>query len=1104
MRNILLVRFLVLGLFISIPSGNLFAQTAYESLGTGDWGDPLTWSPNGVPDVSASDTAAITDAAHTVTVEADHSAAGTVFQDDGWVEIVPDATLTSPVTTSLADQGNLGFSGSNGTVAGNVGAGGAYLYQIKVVANGSGTVDGDVFVGTGGVLLDAAAAEGDTTEFRITDGHSLDGVVQTSLDGAGTLTSLGTNEITGQVGVSGTSLLAVQGGEGDGETNYTTTFDSDVFAQNLTVTGQGGVVLKGNFTGNAVFADDGTLTFDGNGTLNGAVTANEDGQGTLTFLGNSEITGQVGTSGEISQSVKAVYGGAGDGETSYTTMFDADVCAQTVYVTGRGTVQMGGNLTGEVVFQDDGTLAMNGGGSLTGAVTTDQDGQGTLDFINASSISGDIGSSGLSLGGLKTWNEEFTVSAQNVYATQITTCGQECSLYFQPSEDSLLIRADIKVDEEGGSAWNDTLSFYGNVDLAGDIGTSDFPYYEIQLHGAFEPSTFAFTGNMEAYYIWFYDNADITLALTDANINFAWIGSQAENAAVEFSGSNTFDGWIGDSDSLIARVNFNSGDTTLTCLENGGSFWGEAAEWNVNSGAAVRLSNGGEFYGPMTVNNGGTLDLKDKTATMHDGYTLASGGILRLTVHDTGNFGKLVVLGGDATAAAGSKILVDVAGDASITEGDTFQVVSVSSIGAGSLAAPGVEDDSSEWDFEAAANDLGGGAWEILLTAGAVETASYAEQAGNGNAQGAGAALDDIKGAGASGDMQDVLDTLDGLTPDQVGSALDSMLPDLSGSNPQVPALLMDNFLGTQMGRLGGVMETARAKGDGETGMAAGDQPGKSVTWLRAFGNAAHQDPRGTSDGYNLSNGGGAVGVERVISDQFRTGLAFGEARGYVRSKDNAGRTEVLATMFSWYGGYNAPQGPLYLQYALSYAYQNYDGSREIYVGPADQRVANADFHGDLYGGMVEAGYGLGIGRAILTPAVSLSYYHLHIAKYKETDAGALNLDVGGQDYDRLRAALGLKLAATKDGGFGRFTPEVHARFLYDLIADRQQIAASFSGGGPAFSTEGFKPARSGAEVGTSLTLATRRNMTLTLQYDFEVREDYYSHTGFLNVAFRF
>jgi outer membrane autotransporter protein len=90
------------------------------------------------------------------------------------------------------------------------------------------------------------------------------------------------------------------------------------------------------------------------------------------------------------------------------------------------------------------------------------------------------------------------------------------------------------------------------------------------------------------------------------------------------------------------------------------------------------------------------------------------------------------------------------------------------------------------------------------------------------------------------------------------------------------------------------------------------------------------------------------------------------------------------------------------------------------------------------------------------------------------------------------------------NGGFGSFLSELRAKWLYDLLSDRQQITSTFAGGGTSFVTSGSRPARSSLGLGARIALATRYNIELSLDYDFEIREDFHSHSGYVNVRYSF
>ncbi len=82
--------------------------------------------------------------------------------------------------------------------------------------------------------------------------------------------------------------------------------------------------------------------------------------------------------------------------------------------------------------------------------------------------------------------------------------------------------------------------------------------------------------------------------------------------------------------------------------------------------------------------------------------------------------------------------------------------------------------------------------------------------------------------------------------------------------------------------------------------------------------------------------------------------------------------------------------------------------------------------------------------------------------------------------------------------------PELHAKWLYDFIGDRQETTSTFAGGGGSFATNGFEPEQNSFNAGAKLTLAAHNNWSLETNYDFEYKEDFMAHTGWADLKYKF
>ena len=71
-------------------------------------------------------------------------------------------------------------------------------------------------------------------------------------------------------------------------------------------------------------------------------------------------------------------------------------------------------------------------------------------------------------------------------------------------------------------------------------------------------------------------------------------------------------------------------------------------------------------------------------------------------------------------------------------------------------------------------------------------------------------------------------------------------------------------------------------------------------------------------------------------------------------------------------------------------------------------------------------------------------------------------------------------------------------------MGDNQQATSTFTGGGGSFNTTGFTPAQSSYDFGAKVTLITKYNVTISANYDCELKEDFYAHYGYLNAKYSF
>lgn len=506
--------------------------------------------------------------------------------------------------------------------------------------------------------------------------------------------------------------------------------------------------------------------------------------------------------------------------------------------------------------------------------------------------------------------------------------------------------------------------------------------------------------------------------------------------------------------------------------------------------------------GTTTITNTGTikgLTLKDNTTAIlnvgnntltisgpsGETYSQGQGTTLRFAANSATDFGKVACTANAASVASASKVNVVTGGY--IPNNTTFSNV-IESTGAG-VNVPGTISCSSPIFTFTGSN----GTTHDHLDLTATRANTYQGFTSNSNTAAAGSVLNTLAANNtATGDMVTVLGALDSLASSgQIDHALNSMLPNVDNSAPQVTQETLDQFLSTVFAHLDAINNVTNQALKGPD------------VWTSGYGSYIHQDAMGASNGYNASVWGTALGCDFCALDNLQLGFSGGFAQDFIRSKDSSDRNDVNNYQWALYGSY--AKDAYYIDTAFSFAFNTYDESRHVTVGTLD-RTATGDYNGEQYSAYIGGGYKFTAKNVELTPLASFQYAHLRLNSYTEVGAGALNLKVDSQDYDVAQTGLGMKLGypMSLKNGIGKLTPELKFKWLYDWISDAQQATSTFTGGGGSFGTNGFTPAQSSYDFGAKLILETANFTTLSLNYNLEIKENFYGHYGLLEVRHRF
>ena len=602
-------------------------------------------------------------------------------------------------------------------------------------------------------------------------------------------------------------------------------------------------------------------------------------------------------------------------------------------------------------------------------------------------------------------------------------------------------------------------------------------------------------------------------AITNANVNPITM-----NGSLIFTGHND--------------LNSGTGAMTLggngTCTVNGSTLTiGGVIDDGANTytiekaGTGTLVFNGANTYGGLTTISkgilragsttalgitGGVTVADDATATLDVGaytlnigsgiYTQSGAGSLKVAVNSPSTSGQVSSTVAAAVAAT-STVAVTVTNNVYIPTNATFKIVDGISTGS-TVSVPGtITSSNSRVKFSGSSSS-----GDLTLTASR-SGIGFASLATNSNASAAGNALDNV--LSPSSDMTNGLNTLNGLSNSQTAAALDTVTPIVDAGVLNTTTSSLNNFVGVAMERTENILKLAQNRStSAATGLSAGDEEMLNGIWEKGYGSYLNQDTRKDIQGYNAWNAGTALGIDRLLTENITLGISGGYAYGNVDSDANNGNTYINSGQGTIYGGYQFSDIPVFIDAAGTFAWNWYNGRRDITVGTISRR-ANAAYDGQQYGAYLGGGYRFDAGHNLfLTPLASLNYMHLHLGSYTETEAGALSLTVASQDYDFLQSGLGARAEYPLKLDCGTLTPAVHGKWLYDFIGDNVQATSTFTGGGASFDTNGADPAQSSFDVGGTLSLALKNDVTITGECDTELKDEFWGIYGSVTMRYNF
>lgn len=984
-----------------------------------------------------------------------------------------DAAVTATFTGALNTGGNLAVTNTETTTADDVTAsvGGA------LTVTGTTGITAGAFAGatsaltvtgnstfTGAVTLTGGAGAGSNATLTLNGAtNAFTGGLSLATAGKSILTLSGSSAQTVSGAISGAGSVVVDNASG-------ATFSGTIGAGAGTVTIEkasgnsaarfqntvnvSSVTLGGAGTGtNTATFDIGTNDFTVTGTVDGAIAGETNnvvvsgGSGTLT-----QATAWGGVTGTIDN---LTVSGSG-------TILDSNaaITAAATTIGSGATLDVGaGALTSTVA--NSGTLLLSGAGGVTGNIS----GSGDLDVNANASVTGNITQDDILVA------EGFTLTVVGAASRTVTadvlledalSNGSDAGITFDNGANTTTFTGNIRtgVDGEGAVTFADDAG--ATLAVVGDIGTSAVSVGSLAVAGA-GAQTMTTTGDLYVDAITVNDADTLQFVGTSAQVVSGTITDGILSVGTGTSATDvTFNGVLSSIASATvaagAQANLDANATLTGAITNNGT---------VGIGIGKTLTAVG-FNGTGTY----VIDVEDANAS----GTLTSA-----------DFGSLNG-GGGAINLAGETVRFNFTGRTA-----TGSAVVLGTGGAASTTSTSVSDNSVLYNAALAAN---GNNLELTITRDTMENVST-----TANGQSVGAVLDDLSGT-TNPELGQILDQAAlASSQSELNEVLEAASPTVDGGSYVAAFSVADQVVGLTETRL-----AALESGEAVTGMAAGNMSRGMRVWAQAFGQMADQDQRDGIDGYESETVGGAVGLDTEnLSDISVLGVALSYANTDVDS-DNANNTQTDVDSYgiTLYGDHDLGNQAV-LSGQIGYAHNTIDQTRYD-VGGVSGLNATADYDSDQFGvkAKVARSYATDGGMTV-TPNLSAAYTHLSVDEYTESGAGGANLSVDSDSLNVLDLGIGVDASWMHQNVDGSYIkPALKAGYRYDVIGDQVETTSNFTGGGAAFRTEGFEPARSKFNVGAGLTYYTTTNWELSANYDYEIKADYDAHSGWVRAGYKF
>lgn len=265
-----------------------------------------------------------------------------------------------------------------------------------------------------------------------------------------------------------------------------------------------------------------------------------------------------------------------------------------------------------------------------------------------------------------------------------------------------------------------------------------------------------------------------------------------------------------------------------------------------------------------------------------------------------------------------------------------------------------------------------------------------------------------------------------------------------------------------------------------------------AYVWAKGYGSKGDVDPSGTAADHDYTVLGTTFGLMLPLQGNKSLGLSAGFASANVDGFSSGDKAKIESYQAAISLG-KTTDSAIDIDGTIGYSLNDYKQNRNIALTSA---VAEGNFNSHELYGQLAVGKTFKVNDIKLRPSASATYAAEYRESYTETGAGALNLDVDGNLFQRGIVQGGLEVSrdfAVTD--HTNVTPSFRIGGEYVAGDNSGRQTARFAGSTDSFRTTGAAMDRASLLVGTGVATNIADNVKIGLDYDGKFNSTLTDHT---------